>query len=120
MYCSKCGKEFKEEAQFCPYCGQNIAMPSSFCEGYKEEKYNVCAIVGFVLSLVSLFISIYGIVNIVAVIVSAIGLKQIKETNESGSGLAIAGIIIGAISVAITLVVLVIFGSLISLFSWFG
>ena len=63
-------------------------------EPQKEEvrpvqsgKRNTLSIVGFVLSF---FVSIAGI------ICSAIGLKQCKQRQEAGKGLAIAGLIIGS------------------------
>lgn len=120
MYCSKCGKEFSEGTQFCPYCGQNQTGASVPFASPKEERYNVCAIVGFVLSLVSLFLNLYGIVNIAAVIVSAVGLKQTSETGEKGSSLAVAGIIIGSLALILAIVVIILFGSIITVASCLG
>lgn len=51
---------------------------------------NIAAIVGFVLSLLGF--------NIVAVIVGAVGLSQIKKRGQRGRGFAIAAIVIGAIA----------------------
>lgn len=51
-----------------------------------------------VLAIVSLVIAILQF-NIIAIILGAIALNQIKKTGENGRGLAIAGIIIGALSV---------------------
>lgn len=120
MYCSKCGKEMSDDTQFCPYCGQSTAGASESAKSQNEEKYNVCAIVGFILSLVSLFISIYGMVNVAAVIVSAIGLIQTKERGESGSSLAIAGIIIGSLAFLLVLIIIALFGSMLSVASCLG
>ena len=55
-----------------------------------SAKFNTLAIVGFVLAFV---------VNIAGVVVSFIALSQIKKTGERGRGLAIAGIIIGLLSI---------------------
>uniref|UniRef100_A0A942T6F1 DUF4190 domain-containing protein n=1 Tax=Neobacillus citreus TaxID=2833578 RepID=A0A942T6F1_9BACI len=59
------------------------AAPSS-------DRYNVLAIVGFILAFV---------VNIAGLVVSIIALTQIKRTGERGRGLALAGIIISALSI---------------------
>ncbi len=56
-----------------------------------------------VLAIVSLVISILGF-NIIAIILGAIALSQIKKTGENGRGLAIAGIIIGAISIVLIII----------------
>ncbi len=59
-----------------------------------------------VLAIVSLVISILGF-NLIAIILGAIALNQIKKTGENGRGLAIAGIIIGAISIVILIIVII-------------
>lgn len=51
----------------------------------REGKWNVCAIIGFVLAFVF---------SLAGLIVSIVGLNQIKKTHEKGRGLAIAGIVI--------------------------
>ncbi|SDY44296.1 DUF4190 domain-containing protein [Herbiconiux ginsengi] len=60
-----------------------------------------------VLAIVSLVISILGF-NIIAVILGAIALSQIKKTGESGRGLALAGIIIGAVSLVIGIIIIIV------------
>jgi peptidyl-prolyl cis-trans isomerase B (cyclophilin B) len=65
-----------------------------------EQKTNVLAIV-------SLVISILGF-NVIAIILGAIGLSQIKKTGEKGRGLAIAGIIIGAVSLVIGIIIVIV------------
>ncbi|MBT1582846.1 DUF4190 domain-containing protein [Curtobacterium flaccumfaciens] len=54
-----------------------------------SDRFNVMAIVGFVLAFV---------VNIAGLVVSIIALSQIKKTGERGRGLALAGVIISALS----------------------
>lgn len=60
---------------------------------------NVLAIV----SLVSAFF-----VSIVAIVTGHIALSQIKRTGEGGRGLALAGLIIGYVSVAVTVFLVII------------
>jgi hypothetical protein len=69
--------------------------PSYSASTAASDKYNVLAIVGFVLAF---FVSIGGLV------VSFIALGQIKRTGERGRGLAIAGAIIGGLSLIIGII----------------
>lgn len=107
MYCSKCGKEYAGGTMLCPYCGANSQTGYVPFVAQAEPKYNVCAIVGFVLSLVSLFFSLYGAVTVASVVLSAIALKEIKATNEKGRGLAIAGLVIGIFTLVMTVVAVI-------------
>ena len=60
-----------------------------------------------VLAIVSLVISILGF-NVIAIILGAIALNQIKKTGENGRGLALAGIIIGAISLVLGIILIIV------------
>ncbi len=61
--------------------------------------WNVLSIVGFVLSLVGF--------NLIAIILGAIGLSQVKKTGERGRGFALAAIWIGAISIVLFIVIII-------------
>lgn len=63
---------------------------------YTAPRTNTLAIVALI---VSFFFSIVG------VILGHIALSQIKKTHEGGRGLAIAALIIGYVSIAITVIV---------------
>jgi hypothetical protein len=60
-----------------------------------EKKYNKSAIIGLVLSIISVFG--VGLAGIAGFILGIVALTQIKHTNEKGKGLAIAAIIVGFI-----------------------
>ncbi len=60
---------------------------------------NVISVVGFILSLVGF--------NVIAIILGAVGLSQIKKTGERGRGFAIAAIWIGIISIVIVIIILI-------------
>ncbi len=64
-----------------------------------QTKTNGLAVAGFVVSLVSLIINLWGIVGLVGTILSAVGLSQINSKGEKGKGMAIAGLVIGIISI---------------------
>ncbi len=123
MYCTNCGKECNNDEKFCTDCGTPInavqaqtaasvpaveATESVPADSKKEKKkFNVFAIVGFVLSLVS-FLGGPGTVvlgPLAGLIFSIVALVQIKKNSQKGKGLAVAGVILGAISTAVTLVV---------------
>lgn len=59
---------------------------------------NGLAIAGFVVSLCSLLINFAGLVGLVGTILSGVGLAKVKTTGK-GKGMAIAGLIIGIISI---------------------
>ena len=111
MFCRYCGKELNDKAVVCPNCGilthgeegfskakapeQPKAQPQPAAQPVPHEKTNVLAIVGFILCF---FVSLAGL------ICSAIALKQLKTSGESGKGLALAGVIISSISIGIVII----------------
>jgi|LakMenEpi03Aug12_release.lakeMendotaPanAssembly.Ray.scaffolds.fasta_scaffold3543769_1 hypothetical protein len=63
-----------------------------------------------VLAIVSLVTSILGF-SLVGIITGHIGLSQIKKSGEAGSGLAIAGLVIGYISIVALVLFFFFFGA---------
>lgn len=66
----------------------------------QTKKTNVFAIVGFICSL--------AVSSTVGIILSIIGLTQVKECND-GKGFAIAGIIIGIARIILSIIILVLY-----------
>ena len=108
MFCNKCGKDITDGATFCDNCGNRLYNEQeqpiqNTTNIYQQEvtkpKLNIMALVGFILGCVSFLINFWGIVGIVALVFSIVGLIQINNTNEKGKGLAIAGTILGGIGV---------------------
>ncbi len=92
MYCAHCGKEIDPQSLYCPHCGAATgAAPLT-------KRTNGLAVAGFVLSF---------FVPIVGIILSIIGRKQCLERNEEGGGLALAGIIISCVTIALALIALI-------------
>lgn len=138
MYCHRCGHEIDENVSFCPYCGQkqekstpkyqySSATQNSSHEfrdmaddaGRKLALYNSMCLIGFGLSVLSLFTN--NIAGIVGLIVSIIGLRQQRGTNQKGKILAIVGIIIGGVQAAMTVFVLVMFAlNMTAITGWAG
>ena len=60
-----------------------------------EQKYNKSAVIGLVLTIISVFG--VGLDGIAGFILGIVALTQIKHTHEKGKGVAIAAIIVGFI-----------------------
>lgn len=114
--CNHCGNRLEENAAFCPVCGAEPSGQTSCTEMdaqqrpvqepvpvvqpvympvVQQPKTNGLAIAGFVCSIVGWFCC--GITSIIGLILSIVALSQIKNRQEGGKGLAIAGIVIGGI-----------------------
>lgn len=74
-----------------------------------NNKINSLALAGFITSIISLFLNFWGIVGIVGVVLSSVGLAQISSKKEHGSGLAISGIMIGVFSILYAFYIIVSF-----------
>lgn len=109
-YCSNCGNELSENINYCPYCGEKIIRElkeTKTINETKEESFdpnefenpNSLAIAGFVTAIISLLLNFWGIVGIVATVLSAVAINQVNKSKERGKGLAIAGVIIGTFSI---------------------
>ena len=101
MFCRNCGSNIDDRAVICPHCGvPTNNMPQPATPLYNQQpRANGLGIAGFILSLIGLCGGniIIFIPGIVGLILSIIGLA-IAKRNNMGSGLAIAGIAISAIS----------------------
>lgn len=103
QYCRRCGVKLEEGMRFCPSCGAAVteAYPgqvSGAAPRPRTASSNGLAVAGFVVSLVSLLINFLGIVGIVGLILSGIGLSQASREGDNRRGMALAGVIIGALS----------------------
>ena len=92
MFCNNCGNQIDDRAVICPHCGVPVRGAA------QTEKGNPLAIVGFILSF---FIAIAGL------ICSILGYQKCKKEGVPYKGLALAGIIISAVSMALALVILI-------------
>ena len=100
MYCHNCGSEIDDNAVICPRCGVATAnMEQTKQPQAAKSETNSMAVVGFILSF---FVAIAGL------IVSIIGLRKAPEYGGNGKGLAIAGIIISAASMALAFLLVII------------
>lgn len=70
----------------------------------QPQKTNVLAIVSLVTSILGWFV---GITLFAGIICGHIALSQIKKTKEGGRGLAIAGLIVGYIGIALAVIAII-------------
>ena len=119
MFCPQCGKTIAEGAYFCQNCGADtskvrpgtpaeaVVSPVASSAPFPSQQTSGLAIASLICSLIPFFL----ITPIVAVILGHVALSQIKRSagHLKGSGLAIAGLILGYLSfVPIILIVVAI------------
>ena len=98
-FCTNCGKELAPGAVFCENCGvrnDGGAPAPQQTAPVPQKKTNGCAIAGFVMSLLC------GCLSPIALILSIVGISKSKTTG-SGKGLAIAGTIISALGLILSI-----------------
>ena len=120
MFCQNCGKENPSGSIFCENCGSvigsnpiesNVEQPITENVNNNvsssDAKTNTLAIVGFILSLVGIFC--FGILfGAAGIVLGIIARGQIKSNpGRKGSGLALAGIIIGSFDVVFVIFAIV-------------
>lgn len=133
MFCPNCGHQIPDDSVFCPDCGQSTQSqsppqsqesqsqqpPVYNAEPVQNQSYqyqysveytrdtrpmNGLAVAGFVVGIVSCFLNFYGIVGVVALILSALGLSGCSRNNQRGKGLAIAGLVLGIVGTVLGVV----------------
>lgn len=90
MFCKNCGKEIDDKAVVCHHCGVQVGSIKS-----SESGENTIAIVGFVLSF---------IIALAGLICSIIGYRKAVNEGAPHKGLALAGIIISVVSMALVVI----------------
>lgn len=81
--------------------------------GYPQQKTNALAIVSMIASIVGFVWILPVIGSIAGVVMGHISLSQLKRTGEKGRGMAIAGLIVGYVGLALTILGAVVFFSFI-------
>ena len=105
MYCQKCRQQIPDGSQFCTQCGGQQKVGGIASLAPADETKNPLAVWGFVCAVVGLFLPIIVIdllFSAAGTVMSGIGAQKTKLR-----GLAIAGIVIGAIGVIGALMLLV-------------
>lgn len=100
MYCKNCGEELEDNAAFCTHCGAAMVETAAPAQP-AVQKRNDQAIVGFVISLLSLWLGIFFLIlPIVGLVISKKAKERSAEFN-SCNGLATAGVAISIASLAL-------------------
>lgn len=136
MYCTKCGNKNDDNGRFCVVCGTPLANNNQNNSSYvnvnannqynqninpyynqlqnsyynqipnsPDSKMNAMALAGFITSCG--FVLFWGFAGLVGLILSLIGFNQTRERGERGKGFAIAGIIIGCMSIIVTILAVI-------------
>jgi len=94
MYCRNCGSQINDDAVVCIHCGETIKQHNA------ESEENPLAIIGFVLSFLS---------QVAGLICSIIAYRNCNENpNLKYKSLALAGIIISSVFLALTVLTFII------------
>lgn len=107
--CPACAETIKAEAVVCRFCGfdfRTLAMPGTSSQPPPAPtKTNGLAIASLVLGIVWL----YGVGSLLALIFGFIAKKRVdqSEGREKGRGMAIAGIVLGFVGIAVVILVVV-------------
>jgi len=76
---------------------------------YMPPKTNGKSIAALVLGILSIILPYIGfIIGIIAIVFSAISLKEIKKNQEQGRGMAIAGLVCGIVGTALYAIIILI------------
>jgi type IV pilus assembly protein PilA len=118
MLCPQCGQSVPEGATLCPTCGRQTAVTPSSVDGLPPlaptaasgpvapGETSGMAIASLIFGLLFLFFPL----SIVAIVLGHISLSQIKKSagRLGGKGLAIAGLVLGYLGVAMIPLILII------------
>ena len=88
--------------------------------GQAQRPTNGMGVAALVLGIVGLIVSWFtlGIPSILAIVFGILGISKAKKDPRYGSGMAIAGLVMGIIVFAIVLIVVVICGMLLGMGTW--
>jgi type IV pilus assembly protein PilA len=116
MFCSRCGQAMPEGATLCANCGQQTALTSAPFTGLSTatavpgslapQKTSGMAIASLIFGILFLFFPL----SIPAVVFGHIALSQIKKSagRLGGRGIAIAGLVLGYLGIAMIPLILII------------
>lgn len=101
--CPYCKSLVKNTDIYCPVC-KSFMAPTQYAPTQAPKKKNVLALVGFILSLISLFIPETLLwlalpVGVASLVLGIVGVVQVNAGKGKGKGFAITAIVIGALTV---------------------
>src|SRR5436190_10270893 len=109
--CRACGEEVRAEAVICRFCRYDFRMgmvppAAPYAPAYVPQRTNGFAIASLVLGIVNM-----GIGSILALIFGYKAKREIDESGgtQTGRGLAVAGIVLGYVGIAMFVIWLILF-----------
>ncbi|MCH5151433.1 MAG: zinc-ribbon domain-containing protein [Clostridiales bacterium] len=122
-FCTHCGAELTDDAAFCLKCGCPTTVRAQEVQ-VTQTKLNPVALVGFILSLVSVFVTMLTLIvssgssgfpfggglpfAVAGVVCSIVGLVKTVKNKQRGKGFAIAGLVVGAVLCALWIIVIMV------------
>ncbi|MCG5430768.1 DUF4190 domain-containing protein [Mycobacterium sp. MYCO198283] len=90
------------------YPGAYPPYPSAGYPAYGSRGTNGQALASLITALVGVPLCwLFGIPSIVAIVLGVVGLAEIKKTGQDGRGMAITGIVVGALTIVLSLIAFV-------------
>ena len=100
MKCSHCSNAIDGSRNYCPYCGHKVGsttqvqkVDSNVVANTQSDRNNLLAVIGFTLGLLSWLVNPRFLISVVSIIISVIGIHQIRDTKEKGKTFAVLGIV---------------------------
>lgn len=112
MFCRNCGKEISDDSKFCCFCGNDLKDTTEVVEAEavpvtpkasevaEEKETPALVIAGFILAFIE---------PLLGLVLSLVGLNELKKTNNKNTGLCKAGIIISAVFIVLPILLGLVF-----------
>lgn len=104
VYCPNCGAENDASYQYCHDCGHAL-----YEEIKQKDSINGLCLAGMIVGIVSIFFCGFLVPAIAGLVLSIIGFKQTLKGDKNHT-FALVGIITSSISLALFLLVIIVFG----------
>jgi len=117
MLCPQCGAELTDQARFCSQCG--AARQASSALSQPRAETDARAVISLVLGVISIVLLLNVFAGIPAIILGHIARSAIARSNgrRKGSGMALAGLILGYASLIIAPAAIVVYRTVPKVFS---
>lgn len=113
MECPSCKKNNDDTSVYCLYCGKELKEPEKvIIENVNQTRVNPFALSGFIVSIVSSFLStmfLAGITGTVSIVLSAIGISQTNKGKGKGKPFAMVGLFLGISALSYSMIKIVAF-----------
>lgn len=104
MYCTHCGNQIDDNAVVCIHCGVSVKQKQ---EQEQHQKVNVCGIIGFIAGIITYVFGFFIMLSPALLIIPTVGLilsiigTAMRKSYNSCNGLAVAGLVLSILAVAV-------------------